>query len=122
VGGLSRRNEVWGQPQAKTQDLIQKTVKAKKAECVTEVAEHLPRKGKAPSSKPSTTNISTHTHTQQRFKYWISDLSFFGLYFFIVVLGGGTLWHLQKFSQYIKYILLKCTLPLFSFIPPPLLE
>jgi hypothetical protein len=29
---------------------------------------------------------------------------------FIVVLGGGTLWHLQKFVQCLKYIILEFTL------------
>jgi hypothetical protein len=36
--------------------------------------------------------------------------------FFIVVLGGGTLWHLQKFLKCIKYILLEFTPLLFSFL------
>jgi hypothetical protein len=38
--------------------------------------------------------------------------------FFFVVLGGGTLWYLQKFLQYINYIILEF-LPPFSFIAPP---
>jgi hypothetical protein len=37
---------------------------------------------------------------------------------FIVVLGRGTLWHLQKFLHYIKYIIAEFTLPTFSFISP----
>jgi hypothetical protein len=43
---------------------------------------------------------------------------FYGL-LFIGVLGGGKLWHLQKFLQYIKYITLEFTLPSFSFTHPP---
>jgi hypothetical protein len=34
------------------------------------------------------------------------------------VLDGGTLWHLQKFFQYIKHIILEFTPPPFSFIFP----
>jgi hypothetical protein len=43
--------------------------------------------------------------------------------FFIVVLGGSTLWHLQKFLRCSKYIILEFTPPPLSFIPPsPILE
>jgi hypothetical protein len=41
------------------------------------------------------------------------------LYFLFVVLGGGSLWHLQKFLQYIKYIRLEVTPPPGSFIASP---
>jgi hypothetical protein len=46
------------------------------------------------------------------------------LFFFIVVLDGSTLWHLQKFLQCIKYIILNSRPPPLSFIPlsPPFLE
>jgi hypothetical protein len=30
-------------------------------------------------------------------------------FFFIVMLGGGTLWYLQKLFQYFKYIMLEFT-------------
>jgi hypothetical protein len=44
------------------------------------------------------------------------------LFYFIVVLGRGTLWHLQRFLQYIKYILVEFTPPPFPFIPLSPLE
>jgi hypothetical protein len=42
--------------------------------------------------------------------------------FFIVVLGGGTMWHFQKFLQYIKYIILEFSFLHHSplFLPPPI--
>jgi hypothetical protein len=40
------------------------------------------------------------------------------LLFFIIVLDGDTLWHLQKF-YYISYIILEFTPPSFPFILPP---
>jgi hypothetical protein len=36
--------------------------------------------------------------------------SHFLKFIFIAVLGGGTLWHLQKILQYIKYFILEFTL------------
>jgi hypothetical protein len=42
---------------------------------------------------------------------------------YLLLVGEGTLWHLQKFLQYIKYIILKLPPPSFSFLPlPPFLE
>jgi hypothetical protein len=49
----------------------------------------------------------------------LAHLSFFPItlfkffFSFIVVLGGDTLWHLQRFLQCINYIILE-------FIPPPI--
>jgi hypothetical protein len=37
---------------------------------------------------------------------------------FYIVLSGGTLWHLQKFLEYIKYIILQFTPPLLAFVSP----
>jgi hypothetical protein len=49
---------------------------------------------------------------------------FFSLFVFIVVLGGGTLQNLQKFLQYIKYIILEftpSTILVYPSLPPLLL-
>jgi hypothetical protein len=56
------------------------------------------------------------------FSRWDLQDMYFLIYFihllFIVVLGGGTLWHLQKLSQYINYIsCLNSPSLSFSFIP-----
>jgi hypothetical protein len=42
------------------------------------------------------------------------------LYNFCIVLGRGTLWHLRKFLQYIKYVILNSCPPSFFSILPPL--
>jgi hypothetical protein len=39
--------------------------------------------------------------------FTVSFISF--IFFFVVVMGGGTLWHLHRFLQCIKYILHKFT-------------
>jgi hypothetical protein len=38
---------------------------------------------------------------------------------FIVVLGGDTLWHLQRFLQCVNYIILEFTSSTLYFIPSP---
>jgi hypothetical protein len=50
---------------------------------------------------------------------WSFDLNFLFYLFFIVVLGRGTLWHLQKLLQYIKYIMLEFTTSTILLYPPP---
>jgi hypothetical protein len=47
-----------------------------------------------------------------------SHTSLFFLPLFIFVLNGGTLWHLQKLLQYIKYIILE-SMPSLILIYPP---
>jgi hypothetical protein len=39
--------------------------------------------------------------------------------FAFIVLGGSTLWHLQRFLKCIKYVILEVTPPLLSSIPSP---
>jgi multisubunit Na+/H+ antiporter MnhE subunit len=42
--------------------------------------------------------------------------------FFVVVLGGGTSWHLPRFLQYIKYIMFEITpstIRLYYLLPNP---
>jgi hypothetical protein len=44
-----------------------------------------------------------------RHQFLTPHIKFLFLFLFIVVLGGSTLWHLQKFLQCIKYITLEFT-------------
>jgi hypothetical protein len=41
------------------------------------------------------------------------------IFYFIVELGRGTLWHLQRFLQYIKYIILEFALSTIFLLSPP---
>jgi hypothetical protein len=48
---------------------------------------------------------------------WTYDLYFIlfiYVFIFVIMLGGDTLWHLCKFLQFIKYIVLECTPPPFT--------
>jgi hypothetical protein len=56
--------------------------------------------------------------------YSVSELrpQIFLLFFFYCCAGwGGTLWHLQKFLLYIKYIIIEFTSSTFLLYPPSLL-
>jgi hypothetical protein len=56
-------------------------------------------------------------HTWYAVSFWYADL-ISSLFPFIVVLGGDTLWHLQRFLQCIKYIILEFT-PFTVLLYPP---
>jgi hypothetical protein len=53
------------------------------------------------------------------FLFFLISKFYFISFSFIVVLGGGTLWHLQRFLQYINCIILEFIPPPLFFIPPP---
>jgi hypothetical protein len=52
-----------------------------------------------------------YSHFEKPFRSFQKKLM--NLFIFIVMLGGGTLWHLQKFLQYVKHIIFEFTLSIF---------
>jgi hypothetical protein len=62
--------------------------------------------------------LGIRTSSNQRRNSYIVVLFKF-LKYFIFYCAQDTLWHLQKFFQYIKYIIVEFTTPSFSFIPHP---
>jgi hypothetical protein len=60
----------------------------------------------------------THLSTKKKTKAQKTEF-LYSTFFFHVVLGEDTLWHLQKFLQYIKYILFGFTPFTILHLPTP---